>query len=360
MTRAEWPPLPGEGALERSGAEGAAESFSCPEPARPESPTISPGRTSRSTSRNVCHMADLTRSSGIAGPFAVGDGGCRRPRRPSRHHARQRLLGSRPSSHAPAVTEDGDPVGDREDFLQAVRHEEDGQPREHNSPRIGRAGRPRPGRVRPWARRGRARGPAARGPWQSRPAALADRQAGDRCRGSRSKWRSASQLTARRSRARRSIQGPILGSCPRREVLGDAQRFDEVQFLVDDADALASAAAGSPNRTSLPPISILRVRPEDACQIWISVLFPAPFSPQRAWTSPPWSSRSTAVKTVAGGKSLGDPAGLHEASESGSGRADGISFAGVGCRPLRSRILTSDRGRRRGGLAWGTSVFRLV
>ena len=169
----------------------------------------------------------------------------------------------------PAVAQHGDPVGDREDFLQVVRDEEDGQA-------LARAGRAAPGRA-DRSRRERAAVGSSRTRIAHPPAQrlgdldllpLADGQAGDR----RARIEVETEVLpagsrARRSMPRRSIQGPMPRLMAERQVLGDRERLDEVQLLVDDADALGERG-GRIAEPDLPAVDLdpARVGAKDAAE----------------------------------------------------------------------------------------------
>ena len=112
---------------------------------------------------------------------------------------------------------------------------------------------------------------------------LADCQTGDRSPGIEVELKVVQKAVC--ARLDRSPVDPRSdpGSCPSARfsaTVNGSTRFNSWWMM---PIAFRSAAAGSWNRTGLPPISI---EPESGRKtpprIWISVLLPAPFSPQRA------------------------------------------------------------------------------
>ena len=148
-------------------------------------------------------------------------------------------------------------------------------------------------------------------PARSRPSAAA--RARDRLTGARGSIVRPSPVSRRSASAcmrRQSTSRPAPTAALPRKMFSATEVRDEVQLLVDDADAQARARrAGSRSRRGCAVEADLagvlaRTR---RSRIFISVDLPAPFSPSSTCTSPARSSRSTPSSATTPGNCLRMP-----------------------------------------------------
>ena len=278
-----------------------------PEPMRPASPRISPPHSSKPTSRSAFpRRRPRTRRTGsrLSRPLRV-DG--RADAGVASHHELHQLRDRSPPPVRgwPPSARRGGRSRDRRDGGPPRAGARRRGPR-HPPPSAARSrrtgARPRAPSARPWARRGSAHGTA-----RARAAATASicRWPMPRLATVRS-GSSVLEADAGEDRSRALAQrSPVdeaeaVRPSADEHLLGDGERVHEVQLLEHDRHPARRGLGLAPQaRRPLPPAASsphpASTRP---ARIRDSVLLPAPFSPTRAWTSPP--RRSSEASTRAG------------------------------------------------------------
>ena len=130
---------------------------------------------------------------------------------------------------------------------------------------------------------------------------------------------------SRRARQRRRLAAE-------EDVLGDGQVGNELELLVDDADAQPPGVGGRRNRDG-PAVEpdLAGVRPIAPLRIFMSVDLPAPFSPSSTCTSPACNSSATSSSATTPGNCLQMPRICRISVESIDGDVNGRAASGRSC-----------------------------
>ena len=198
----------------------------------------------------------------------VADGLRRRASRSGRSRptiARMRSSAVRPASSRDstrrAVAEHGHALAEREDLLEPVRDEEDGDARLAQRRRRRRTGaRPRPPRAPRSARPSRSPARRARAPWRSRRSAARRSRARARCDPGSSGTPRRSKIASPAVLIARAVDAPARPERlpPDEDVLDDGEVGEQRRLLVDDRDARRRRPRRGPLSATSTPLTSSR------------------------------------------------------------------------------------------------------